>query len=110
MEGVNSSEAQAGRPFELPSWNTGLGNGDSVLGAVFSFPLCGAFDDSWSKGCFCDRGKLTLVLFKRPTVPGFSNLDLLKSCHSWYLLCVVGSGKVSELPPHRRQVVGVGHG
>lgn len=38
MEGVNSSEVQVGRPFELPSWNIGQGNGDSVLGAVFSFP------------------------------------------------------------------------
>lgn len=44
-DGVNNSEAQAGRPFELPSWNTGQGNRGSVLGAVFSFPLCGAFDD-----------------------------------------------------------------
>lgn len=108
-DGVNNSEAQAGRPFELPSWNTGQGNRGSVLGAVFSFPLRGAFDDCWSKGCFCDQGKLTLVLFERPTVLGFSNLDLLKSCHSWYLLVLV-LRKVWELPPYRRQVAGVGHG
>lgn len=72
--------------------------GRSALGAVFSFPLCGTFDDSRSKGCFCGHRKLTLVLlFERPTVPGSSNLDLLKSCHSWYLLCV-GSGKGLRTP------------
>lgn len=95
---MNSTGAQAGRAFELPHGTQGQENQGPVLGAVFAFPLFGAFDGSCSKGCFCDQGKLTLVLlFERPTELGSSNLGLLKSCCSWYLLCV-GSGKGLTAP------------
>lgn len=100
MEWAAQRPRRAG-PLNCLHGTQGQENQGSVLGAVFSFPLCGAFDDSCSKGCFCDQGKLTLVLFERPTVLCFSNLGLLKSCHSWYLLCV-GSGKGLRTPSKQK--------
>lgn len=71
--------------------------------------LCGAFDDSWSKGCFVTEGSFLWCCLRdqqcRVSLTWtFWNPVILGICF------VLVLGKVSELPPYRRQVVGVGHG